>query len=509
MGGMSLHVRLARNVAALGLSLTACSGGAALEPVPSGAAPSGAPVSPAPSTATAAAGVMAVVPVAPVVPSGAVTAPAPSGVTSATSLPVAGAAVGPTPAGNAAPIAGAGPTTAPSAPAGAVTYHHDIRPILEDRCVSCHVAGGAGPFPLDTWENVDKFKIVVVPAVTSHRMPPWPADDTNCTKQRNKQRLTDAQIALFTRWQQEGFAQGAPAEFAPIVDEDPPLNIGEPNLIVTPVPYQLTGNYEGYICSQTDARLTEDVWVTALDVKPEHTQYVHHAIVNVGSGNCDALGTTAENIYSYRPGSRTVVFEKGDAMLLKAGQTIAIQFHFNTRGAAPAASYPTDSSPLRLWTLPKGQKPQRQIHRQPIHSFAINIPVGAVDQLVTTTQTVEAGPGTEIIGISPHMHLLGQRFKQTLGGAAGSNTCLVDIPDWDQSWQIDYMFKPSAYIKGATGLTVTQDCVYSNRPEDQGLGPDGKKYAPQPTTFGEDTRNEMCLGYIWYRQPVAGTTLGF
>jgi hypothetical protein len=385
-----------------------------------------------------------------------------------------------------------------------VTYQHDIRPIVEARCLGCHVKGGVGPMPLDTWENVDKFKAVIVPAVVSHRMPPWPADDSNCTKQRNKQRLSEEQTGLFTKWKDGGFQQGAPTEFAPLVEEEAPLNIGEPTMIVKPTPYQLTANYEGYICSQTDATLSEDVWVRALDVKPEHNEYVHHAIVNIGGGNCDALGTTAENLYSYRPGSRTVVFEEGDAMLLRAGQRIAIQFHFNTRGAPPAMSYPTDSSPLRLWTLPKGQKPMRQIHRQPIHAFNISIPVGAVNQSVTTAQGLEAGSGAEIIGISPHMHLLGQRFKQTLSGGGASNTCLVDIPDWDQSWQIDYLFKPSAYIKAMPGMTVSQECVYSNRPEDQGLGPDGKPYTPQLTTFGEDTRNEMCLGYVWYRQAVSG-----
>lgn len=385
-----------------------------------------------------------------------------------------------------------------------MTYHHDIRPIVEARCVGCHVAGGVGPFELDSWEKVDMYKTAILPAVTSHRMPPWPADDTNCVKQRNKQRLTDAQVSLFMKWQEGGFQQGAPTEFAPLVEDEPEKQIGEPTLIVKPTPYQLTPNYEGYVCSQTDANLTEDTWVTALDVKPEHAEYVHHAIVNIGGGQCDALGVSAENLYSYRPGSRTVVFEDGDAMLLPAGQRIAIQFHFNTRGAKPASSYPMDSSPLRLWTLPKGQKPMRQIHRQPVHAFNISIPVGAVDQKVNTSAALEAGSGAEIIGISPHMHLLGQTFSEKLSGGPPGSECLVDIPDWDQSWQIDYLFKPEAYIKASPGMTVAQQCVYSNRPEDQGIGPDGKPYTPQLTTFGEDTRNEMCLGYIWYRQPLAG-----
>ena len=392
------------------------------------------------------------------------------------------------------------PPAATTAPVGgAVTYQHDIRPIVEARCVSCHKDGGVGPFVLDSWEAVDKMKTAIMPAVMSHRMPPWPADDTNCTKQRNKQRLSDEQLALFTSWQAGGFMQGAPTEFAPLVEDEPVKDVGEPTMIVKPTPYQLTPNYEGYICSQTDANLTADTWVTALDVKPEHPEYVHHAIVNIGGGNCDALGTTAENLYSYRPGSRTVVFEDGDAMLLSAGGRIAIQFHFNTRGAKPASSYPTDSSPLRLWTLPAGQKPMRQIHRQPVHAFNISIPVGAVDQSVRASGALEAGTGAEVIGISPHMHLLGQKFSSKLNGM-----CLADIPDWDQSWQIDYLFKPEAYIKATPGMSISQECVYSNRPEDQGIGPDGKPYTPQLTTFGEDTRNEMCLGYVWYRQAVGG-----
>ena len=391
---------------------------------------------------------------------------------------------------------------APTMAAGGVaTYHHDIRPIIEARCNGCHIDGGVGPFPLDTWESVDMFKAVIMPAVMSRRMPPWPADDTDCVKHANKQRLTDEQLALFVKWQADGFQQGDPSEFAPLVEEEPAVELGEPDLIVTPNAFQLRGNFEDYVCSQTDASFTEDVWVRALDVKPQNAEYVHHAIVNVGGGSCDALGISAENIYSYRPGSRTVAFQEGDALLIKAGQRIAIQFHFNTRGAKPASSYPKDASPLRLWTLPKGQTPMRQIQRQAVHAFNITIPVGAKDQSVRASANIEARAPAEIIGISPHMHLLGQRFKSVLNGGGQNDLCLANIPDWEEGWQIDYMFKPSEYIKAAAGMNVQQECVYSNGPEDQGIGPDGKPYTPQLTTFGEDTRQEMCLGYIWYRQP--------
>src|SRR5262249_55482770 len=106
------------------------------------------------------------------------------------------------------------------------------------------------------------------------------------------------------------------------------------------------------------------------------------------------------------------------------------------------------------------------------------------------------------IGISPHMHYLGNLFSQKLSGGGASDTCLVHIPDWDQAWQIDYLYEPSEYIKVMPGMTIRQKCTSNNPPEDQAVGRDAKRYTPQYTTFGEDTRNEMCLGYVWYREPL-------
>jgi hypothetical protein len=397
-------------------------------------------------------------------------------------------------------------------PTGAVSFHKDIRPILEARCVSCHVAGGSGPFPLDTWASVEPLSPAVVTAVKSRRMPPWLADSTDCTKVRGDQRLTDAQLALFGEWETAGFPAGNEADFVPLADA-PAREIGEPTLIVKPrTPHQLTAGREYYSCEQVDTQIEEDTWVYAMDMVPENPEYVHHAIVSVGaggltgSGNCSALGTTAENVYSYRPGSRTLVFEEGDAMLIPAGQVIAIQYHYNTRFAPRGATLPTDSSAYRLWTLPAGEKPERAIVRMPHHDLFINIPVGAVDQQEGGSTSIGSEyirSGAEIIGISPHMHYLGQTFKETLH-TGGKDVCLVNIPDWDQNWQLDYFFEPADYIPIARGDSLTQECVFSNRAQDQGFDPDGNQFTPMYTTFGEDTRQEMCLGYIWFRYPLAG-----
>ena len=58
------------------------------------------------------------------------------------------------------------------------------------------------------------------------------------------------------------------------------------------------------------------------------------------------------------------------------------------------------------------------------------------------------------------------------------------------------------YIPVSSGDVVRQTCTFSNRPEDQGRDPEGNLFTPVWTTYGEDTRQEMCLGYIWFRHPL-------
>lgn len=55
------------------------------------------------------------------------------------------------------------------------TYHADIAPILERRCLACHQAGGIAPFALQRFEQVAPLARSVAAAVTSRRMPPMPA----------------------------------------------------------------------------------------------------------------------------------------------------------------------------------------------------------------------------------------------------------------------------------------------------------------------------------------------
>jgi hypothetical protein len=55
-----------------------------------------------------------------------------------------------------------------------LSYHQDIKPLVDRYCVGCHVQGGIGPFSLSTYDEVVRAADSVRSAVDAGRMPPWP-----------------------------------------------------------------------------------------------------------------------------------------------------------------------------------------------------------------------------------------------------------------------------------------------------------------------------------------------
>ena len=56
------------------------------------------------------------------------------------------------------------------------TWVDDIAPIVHTHCAHCHHNGGAGPFPLVTYEDVFFTANADVHVIQDGEMPPWPAD---------------------------------------------------------------------------------------------------------------------------------------------------------------------------------------------------------------------------------------------------------------------------------------------------------------------------------------------
>jgi hypothetical protein len=406
-----------------------------------------------------------------------------------------------------------------------VTYQKDIRAVLEENCTSCHFSGGIAPFPLDNWSDVSAAAPAVLSAVATGVMPPWLAN-TSCHPLRNSAALSASAKALFVQWHKDGLQEGNRADYkAPViakVDPGPPTHV-----FAMPAAYTTPRNVnDNYRCFLLPGSFANDTYLTAVNIEPGQQSIVHHVQVHTipaagvsqamqmdgsdGNPGWDCGGITSAisgdyNLFSWRPGTQTAVFEKGDGVLVDAGTAVILQVHYNTQNLKPGAPAPPDVSKVSFWSLPDGVLPDRIIRRFGLFGV-VNIPPGDAHYATTGNYSMsnvsQVGSGFlagELIGQTPHMHHLGTALTVTkTTSGTGAKTCAIDVPRWDFEWQMDYFYAPGTGIPFTASDQLTVQCDYNNSAANQPYI-NGVQLTPTTVTFGEGSYNEMCLSYTWLR----------
>jgi hypothetical protein len=408
-----------------------------------------------------------------------------------------------------------------------VTYHRDLRPVIESSCFPCHAENGIAPFSLTSYEELRYQIPIVVDAVSSGHMPPWSAND-DCHPLADSRRMSDATRALFGAWRDDGMPEGDPAEYvAPTkrATRPPP---GEPTRIFQMAePYSThrlaPGEPDEHRCFLLPETFERDTFFHALAVQPSSNS-VHHlqvhrvpadSVASVLEQDAAAPGlgypcfTTsapgAQNLYSWHPGSEIIQFGPDGAGFLPAGARIVLQIHFNLDALLPQDPIPEESTKVELWTLPEGQVPSYVVERFFLNGGLFHLPPGASRIDVQGPNVMEAYkpvgisfiPG-EFVGHTPHMHWLGTAFDVKLQRQNGEAQCLIDLPKWDFHWQLDYWYPPEHYVPFGPKDVVTVHCVYDNSVQNQPFV-GGVQQVPRDVYFGEASTDEMCLNHTWVR----------
>src|SRR6266581_632243 len=55
----------------------------------------------------------------------------------------------------------------------ALTFSHDVAPLLYRRCANCHHTGGVAPFALTTYADAAKRANLIAQVTAKRYMPPW------------------------------------------------------------------------------------------------------------------------------------------------------------------------------------------------------------------------------------------------------------------------------------------------------------------------------------------------
>src|SRR5215470_9679206 len=118
--------------------------------------------------------------------------------------------------------------------AGAVTFSRDVAPILQKACQNCHRPGAIAPMSLLTYEDTRPWARSIRQKVAAREMPPWYIDrHVGITKFKDDPSLTDEEIAIITKWADNGAPMGNPADMPPPrqFTELDQWHIGKPDLI--------------------------------------------------------------------------------------------------------------------------------------------------------------------------------------------------------------------------------------------------------------------------------------
>jgi len=385
-----------------------------------------------------------------------------------------------------------------SSSAADVTFNKDVAPILFKQCATCHRPGEVGPFPLLTYKDAAKRAEFLRDITADRRMPPWKAEP-GFGEFHDVRRLTDAQIRTIAAWVDGGAKEGKPEDLPPAPKFTDGWQLGTPDLVLkVPRPYTVKADGpDQFRCFVIPTGLSEDKTVSAVEFRPGNRKVVHHALFFLdrtgaarkreeaegGSqpgystfGGVGILPTGA--LGGWAPGATPRALPDGLGMRLQKGSDLVLQIHYHPDGKEEA-----DQSWLGVYFTKKPA--EKIVGGVPLLNRKLYIPAGA--ERYKTTVSLPLPVDVRVIGIFPHMHLVGREMKVVAVLPDGKEKPLIWIKDWDFNWQGQYRFvEPVALPKG-TRLEL--EAYYDNSDKN----PNNPNKPPKVVRWGEQTTDEMCL----------------
>ncbi|MEP6753931.1 MAG: alkyl hydroperoxide reductase [Chthonomonadales bacterium] len=381
-----------------------------------------------------------------------------------------------------------------------VTYYERVAGIVANKCVECHRSGGVGPFSLTTMKDVVSHAPTLAAAVEKGTMPPWFAAPPEAGKAScwvNDKSLSADEKRDLVAWLKSDHPAGNAAS-APVAKKyDDTWQIGKPDMIVQ-IPKSIAVKADGFMPYQlafVPSGISEDRWVSALEILPTSRAVVHHVLVFVmpergsaprqrpvlGSGHLDV---SAGFFAAYVPGNGVLSYPDGFAKKLPKNCNLIFQIHYTPNGKAT-------EDQVRLGMIFSKTPPKHAVETYGIANRFLSIPPGDANHVETAS--VKPPVNVSIIGFAPHMHVRGKAFKYELETPDGKRTTLLDVPRYDFNWQLYYRPKVDMLIPAGSKMVAT--AVYDNSKKNL-ANPDPTRTVP----WGDQTYDEMMLGYVEYYQ---------
>ena len=384
------------------------------------------------------------------------------------------------------------------------TFSRDVAPIVYQYCSTCHRPGGAGPFPLLTYEDVRVRARQIADVVARRVMPPWPPDESG-PPLVGERRLTEAQIRTIREWVSAGMPPGDAAALPPPPRWSEGWQLGPPDLVVSmdhafAMPPDGAEVFRRFVAA---IPLDRSQYVRAVEFRPGSAGVIHHAILRLdptrstrrlvsrpaeeprqGFGGMlfaeDASRGPEGFFLGWSPGRVASMGPPDLAWRLDPGTDLVFELHLMPTGSseevrATAGFFFADTPPARTPVALQ------------LGSYSIDIPPGDRDYWVDDNYRVPID--LDLLSVYPHAHYLAREVETTATLPDGTRKLLLRIPDWDFNWQDEYRFvEPVRLPKGST---LAMRIRYDNSAEN----PRNPLRPPQRVVYGGRSIDEM--GNVW------------
>ncbi len=400
---------------------------------------------------------------------------------------------------------------------GSPTFARDIAPIVYQNCAGCHHSGGAGPFPLVTYEDARKHARQIALVTQRRYMPPWPPE-RGYGDFEDERRLTDEQIRLIAAWAKAGAPEGDPGECPPPPVFSAGWELGKADVVLQAAhPFAMpAGGHDVFwnFTFRPDIKTTR--YVRAIEIRPagENSDpvmaphLVHHANLLVDrSGSIRRMESTPgagfpgmdltldrnpfdpeSHFLFWKPGTMPYSEPDGFSWRLDPGNTLVLNTHLQPSGK-PELIRP--SVALYFTYKPPTHFP---LIMQLEHDGALDIPAGDHDFLVSDDFRLPMD--IEVLAVYPHAHYLGKQLEGYATLPDGSRKWLIRIPDWDLNWQAVYRYKEPVHLP--KGSVLSMRFHYDNSAQN----PRNPNSPPRRVRAGNLATDEM--GHLWLQVLPAG-----
>lgn len=371
------------------------------------------------------------------------------------------------------------------------TFTADVAPIVFDNCTQCHRPGQAGPFALETYEDVQKRGAFIAAVTASRYMPPWHASDADVAYAGDR-RLSDEEIATIKKWVDAGMPEGDPAKLPAKPTFAEGWEMGEPDVVaVMDEPFDVPADgpdiYQYFVL---DIPIDEPKWIRAIEYQPGARTVVHHVLGFLVPGervaarrgrDFGALGNDGNRVLTWALGANPRVLPDGVGILLEPGMKLLVQTHFHPSGKpeqeiSRVGFHVTDENPGRKYI---------EVQVPPAFGQLSGIEIPAGSDRYTLRETFELPVDVTAFATFPHAHYIGKEFRLTAELPSGEKKELLDVPDYDFAWQEYYYLKEPLDLPAGTKLHAL--IRWDNRAEN----PLNPYDPPQDIKWGLYSEDEM------------------